>query len=92
MSLIYYKMVSLPFGDVNESSAMSIMGADVETLAETLHLLICSAWADMIQLGLAIWLLANQLGAVCVAPIIIAVSKLRPRCPEISHTAYISCF
>jgi ATP-binding cassette, subfamily C (CFTR/MRP), member 1 len=78
MSLIYEKMMALPLGGINESSAMSIMGADVEIIAETLHLWICDAWANVIQLGLAVWLLANQLGAVCIAPIIIAASKLRP--------------
>lgn len=75
ISMIYEKMMALPLGNVSESGAMSIMGSDVETLAESFHLLVCNTWANALQLGIAIYLLANQLGAVCVAPLIVAVSK-----------------
>ncbi len=85
-SLIYGKMMSLPFGNVSESGAMSIMGSDVETLVETFHMLICETWASVIQLVLATWLLAEQLGAVCVASIIVAVGKL-----GLYHTHLFGC-
>jgi ATP-binding cassette, subfamily C (CFTR/MRP), member 1 len=75
ISMIYDKMMALPIGNANESSAMSIMGSDVETLAESFFMLICDTWANCIQVSIAIWLLASQLGVVCVAPIIVAVSK-----------------
>lgn len=72
-ALIYRKMMGLPMGNVSESGAMSLMGSDVETLAESFHMTICDTWANFIQLGLATWLLALQLGAVSVAPIIVAI-------------------
>jgi ATP-binding cassette, subfamily C (CFTR/MRP), member 1 len=75
ISMIYDKMMELPVGNVNESGAMSVMGSDVETLADSFFMLICNTWANCIQVAIAISLLANQLGAVCVAPIIVAVGK-----------------
>ncbi len=80
ISMIYGKMMTLPFGNVNESGAMSIMGSDVETLVETFNMLICDTWADVVQLALATWLLAEQLGVVCIAPIVAAVGEHAP-CP-----------
>jgi ATP-binding cassette, subfamily C (CFTR/MRP), member 1 len=75
IAIVYQKMMILPLGNVNQSSAMSIMGADVDTLAESLHLLICDSWANIIQLGIATYLLANELGAVCIAPLVVAISE-----------------
>jgi len=75
ISMIYDKMMTLPVGNSNESGAMSIMGSDVESLAESFFMLICDTWANCIQVAIAVSLLASQLGAVCVAPIIVAVSK-----------------
>lgn len=73
--MIYDKMMALPVDNVNESSAMSIMGSDVESLAESFFMAICDTWANFLQVAIAICLLARQLGAVCVAPIIVAISK-----------------
>ena len=89
ISLIYERMMALPLGNVSESGAMSIMGSDVETLAESFHLLIADAWAEVLQLGIATWLLARQLGPACVAPIIIAVGMLAWCLSLIFHTLIV---
>jgi ATP-binding cassette, subfamily C (CFTR/MRP), member 1 len=73
ITLIFSKMVKLPTDKFNESGAVSLMGNDVETLAERFHLMLTESWSNVIQLALAIWLLADQLGAVCVAPIIVGL-------------------
>ncbi|KAE8147983.1 multidrug resistance-associated protein [Aspergillus avenaceus] len=74
MALVYQHMLSLPLGSTDESSAMSLMGADIEMLAEYFQTTICETWASVLQLGLATWLLGTQVGAVCVAPILVAVA------------------
>ena len=79
ISLIYKKMLTLPLSNINESGAMSIVSSDVETLAETFHLLMCDIWAHALQFVIATWLLAKQVGAVCVAPIIVSFGECR-RC------------
>ncbi|UPK94751.1 hypothetical protein LCI18_005686 [Fusarium solani-melongenae] len=76
ITLIYSKMMKLPTDDLNESSAVTLMGNDVETLTEKLHMLLVESWANTITVGIAMWMLAAQLGAVCVAPIITAIISL----------------
>jgi hypothetical protein len=71
MALVYQHMMELPLGSTDESSAMSLMGADVEMLAEYFHSTVCESWACIIQLGLAAWILQTQIGIICITPIII---------------------
>ena len=51
------------------------MGTDVEQIAENLHLIITDLWANILQIGVAIYLLERQVGAVCIAPVILAIGK-----------------
>ncbi|KAJ5200516.1 ABC transporter integral membrane type 1 [Penicillium cf. griseofulvum] len=74
MALVYQHMMELPLGSTDESSAMSLMGADVEMLAEYFHSTVCESWACIIQLGLAAWILQTQIGIACITPIIIVVA------------------
>ncbi|KAF4944552.1 hypothetical protein FGADI_12608 [Fusarium gaditjirri] len=73
MTMIYGKMMKLPTDDLGESSAITLMGNDVETLIEKLHMLLVESWANTLTVGIAMYLLAAQLGAVCVAPIVTAI-------------------
>lgn len=75
MTLIYGKIFQLPTDDLGESSAVTLMGNDVETLIEKLHMLLVESWANTLTVGIAMYLLAAQLGAVCVAPIVTAISE-----------------
>ncbi|KAM0561862.1 hypothetical protein ACHAPJ_003033 [Fusarium lateritium] len=76
ITLIYGKMMKLPTDELNESSAVTLMGNDVETLIEKLHMLLVESWANSLTVGIAIYMLAAQLGAVCVAPIVTAIISL----------------
>jgi hypothetical protein len=78
IAMIYQKMIGIKIADANESAAVTLMGTDVERIVETWYLLVAELWANLIQLGIAIWLLERQLGAVCVAPIIVALGLLSP--------------
>jgi hypothetical protein len=49
------------------------MGNDVETLVDRLRPLLIEWWAGSLTVGVAMWMLASQLGAVCVVPIIAAL-------------------
>jgi hypothetical protein len=66
--------MDLPLGSTDESSAMSLMGTDIEMLAEYFQSIVCETWANVLQLGLATWLLQTQVGAVCIAPIVVVIS------------------
>ena len=84
IAVIYEKMLSLKSGNASESAAMTLMGTDVERIVETWYLLVVEIWANLIQLVIAVFLLERQLGAVCIAPIIVALGKFLPR----AHAAH----
>ncbi|KAJ5117114.1 hypothetical protein N7526_011223 [Penicillium atrosanguineum] len=71
MSLVFQHMMDLPLGSTDESSAMSLIGSDIEMLAEYFYSVVCETWANALQLALATWLLKTQVGAVCIAPILV---------------------
>lgn len=73
MALVFQHMMTLPLGSTDESSAMSLMGADIEMLAEYLQSTVCEAWASVLQLGLAAWLLETQIGIICITPVLIVL-------------------
>ncbi|KAF0639068.1 hypothetical protein FPSE5266_00902 [Fusarium pseudograminearum] len=73
ITLIYSKMMKLPIDDLAESSAVTLMGNDVETLIEKLHFLLVESWANTLTVAIAMYMLAAQLGAVCVAPIVTGI-------------------
>lgn len=75
IGLIYEKLSSAPIGSAaaSDSAVMTLIGADVERIGGTWHMLISEIWACIIQLGIAVWLLQRQLGAVCVAPVVLAL-------------------
>lgn len=73
-SIVYNKMLTLPITGANESAAMTLMGTDVQTIASSFYMLLIDAVPSAIQLGVAVYLLYLQIGAICVAPVAIALS------------------
>lgn len=72
VSLIYDKTIELRAGVYDESSAISLMSTDLDRLTLTI-VAIGEIWARLIEMIIGLYLLARQLGSVCVAPIIIVV-------------------
>lgn len=75
IGMIYRKITTLKSANINDSAAMTLMGTDVEQIADNLHLIITDLWANLLQIAIAIWLLERQLGAVCIAPVILTVGE-----------------
>lgn len=73
-AIVYTKMLTLPATDTNDSAAMSLMGTDIQRIAETFYYLIIEVVPDCLQVCIAVYLLYLQLGAVCVAPVLITIS------------------
>ncbi|RAO71528.1 uncharacterized protein BHQ10_007540 [Talaromyces amestolkiae] len=73
MVLVYQHMMNLPLGSTEESSAMSLMGSDIEMLAEYFQSTVSETWANVIQLGLATWFLKTEVGPVCIAPVVVVI-------------------
>lgn len=72
-AIIYTKMLTLPITNADESAAMSLVGTDVQRIAETFWQLLIEVVPSVLQLAIAIYLLYDQLGAVCVAPVLITI-------------------
>ena len=75
VTLIYAKMMKLQIANVNESAAMTLMGTDVQRIAETFHELLIDIIPSIVQVAIAMYLLYVQLGIVCVAPILVTISE-----------------
>ncbi|UKZ70396.1 uncharacterized protein TrAtP1_011377 [Trichoderma atroviride] len=76
IGLIYRKILRLSTSDLNESSALALMGNDIETLAERANALLIEAYANSLTVGIAVYMLYAQLGPVCVAPIVMAIISI----------------
>ncbi|KAK8096968.1 P-loop containing nucleoside triphosphate hydrolase protein [Apiospora kogelbergensis] len=73
VSLIYLKTTTLPITSVSESAATTLMSTDAQRISETFQLLLMDLLPLLAQLGLSVYVLYSQLGAVCVTPIIVAI-------------------
>jgi len=74
ISMLYGKTAELSINAADPASSMILMSADIERITtgwQTMHEL----WANVIEIGLAIYLLERQLGAACAVPIAVAVGK-----------------
>lgn len=75
ISLIHGQTVRARAADLGETTAITLMGTDVERIAggfRSIHEL----WASLIDITVAIFLLERQLGVACVVPALIVIGKL----------------
>lgn len=74
VSLIYRKTSALSLRDVDPAASMTLMSADVERIVQgwqTMH----EIWANVVEVGVAIYLLERQLGVACVVPVAVSIRK-----------------
>ncbi|KAJ1717448.1 hypothetical protein NYO67_208 [Aspergillus flavus] len=72
-ALVYHTMMWLHIDIAHEFGAISLVDADIDSVAEFVRRTVCDTWANALQLGLATWLLSAQIGATCTVPIIFAI-------------------
>lgn len=75
VSIIYEKSLEIQADLYNESKAITLMSTDIDRLAQSLAAL-CQIWASVIEMAIGLWLLERQIGWVCVAPILVTLSKV----------------
>lgn len=69
---LYRHTIALRACDVNDSGAITLMGTDVERIVDALaqfHEL----WASVLEVGIAIWLLARQISFAAFVPLVVCV-------------------
>lgn len=72
ISLIHRQTVRTRAVDLGEITAVTLMGTDVERIV-TGFFSIHDLWACLIDIGVAIFLLARQLGVACLVPVVMIV-------------------
>ncbi|PYI35212.1 P-loop containing nucleoside triphosphate hydrolase protein [Aspergillus indologenus CBS 114.80] len=70
VALVYDHTMVLADGPRDDSAAVTLMSTDVDMIARSLEQ-ISETWARLVEIAIGIWLLERQLGAVCVAPILV---------------------
>lgn len=81
ISLIYQGMLSTRAESGNASSGVGLMSNDVDRIT-IVTVWIVNIVPCILQVAIALWILGVQLGAVCIAPIILAISKFHARLPS----------
>lgn len=70
VTIIYRTMLTVRAETGNSSAALSLMSTDVDRITMSTFMLV-GVLPDTIQLALALWILGTQLGASCLAPVIV---------------------
>lgn len=71
--MIFEHSLHLP-ANSDASDAINLMSTDIDRITQTLQWVL-NVFPNIIQVGLALWILYGQLGAVFVAPLIVALSE-----------------
>lgn len=75
VSLIYSRALQIQDGLYDESASITLMSTDTDRVSLAIYNL-NEVWARAIEVGIAIFLLARQLGWVAVIPLLIVICKL----------------
>lgn len=73
VSRLYHATLTLETEGSADQAAVSLMSTDVDTITASFQM-IHEVWAGPIEVTLGIWLLARQVGAICVATLGISIS------------------
>ncbi|GJN80117.1 hypothetical protein PLIIFM63780_003641 [Purpureocillium lilacinum] len=70
VALVYEKTLELRAADRGDTTAVTLMGTDVERIAMGMQF-VHEVWASVLDVGIASWLLGRQLYLACIAPIVL---------------------
>lgn len=74
ISIIYHKTLQLSLTGADTSAALTLMSTDTDRICFVLQR-INELWAGIIEFAIATFLLEQQVGAACVAPAFVGLSK-----------------
>ncbi|KAL2132691.1 hypothetical protein VTI74DRAFT_3471 [Chaetomium olivicolor] len=75
ISIIYRKTSTVSLKSIDPATSMTLMSADLERIVQgfqTMH----EIWGNTIEVGVAIYLLEQQLGVACVVPVAVSILSL----------------
>ncbi|KAK8001740.1 ABC transporter [Apiospora marii] len=72
VATIYRRTLSMSLSVAEDATALSLMSTDVERIVMGMvHIHDC--WSTIVQVGIAMWILYTEVGAIFVAPIVLAL-------------------
>ncbi|KAJ5383264.1 ABC transporter integral membrane type 1 [Penicillium concentricum] len=80
ISMIYDRTIDMTAADLTDSAAITLMSTDVERIVANLKNL-HEAWASIIEMGIAIWLLEREIGVACSIPLVISLGSVLAMIP-----------
>ncbi|KAH8682050.1 ABC transporter [Xylariales sp. PMI_506] len=72
IGLVYQETMNARTVDVEEITAVALMGTDVERIGQS-FMAIHESWGSVIEIAIAIWLLEEQVSIACLAPVAIVL-------------------
>ncbi|KAF3012558.1 hypothetical protein E8E14_000617 [Neopestalotiopsis sp. 37M] len=75
LGLIYQETMKARACDLGETTAVALIGTDVERIGQN-FLLIHELWASIIEIALATWLLEQQVFLACLAPVVVILISI----------------
>lgn len=72
-SMIYTKSLDIPSSSYDDAKALTLMTADLDRMIMSFQGL-SQVWAYVIEIAIGIFLLARQVGWICVAPVLVVAS------------------
>lgn len=89
VSLVCAESLGVSTAVAAEMATLTLIGPDVGVISRAFSG-VHDLWANPIEIALATWLLARQLGVGCVGPIASALRKTKAAMPT-SRQGYIMC-
>lgn len=74
ISLIYVTSLHASAEDQDEATTATLMSTDVDRVVTGLEL-VHETWARLLEVAIGVWLLAMQMGAIAVAPVLVVIRK-----------------
>ncbi|KAJ5006509.1 ABC transporter atnG [Colletotrichum sp. SAR 10_66] len=72
IDIVFRKTVSLRADDLKDSAAVTLMGTDVERIVTTFAMF-HEIWASVVEVGIAVFLLQQQIKIASIVPVVISV-------------------
>ena len=71
---LYRKTMEIDSKNINGTRTVTLMSTDTERIVRGL-LVFHELWANIIQIGLATWLIQVQIGLACIGPIAVTLGE-----------------
>lgn len=79
IGIIYNDCLTVKHGTFDESAALTLMSSDADDAASCASLF-HETWSQVLELSIGMYLLAEELGWVCVIPPLVILGKLQTHC------------